>query len=68
MVAEIRKKTWICKPPLGILAGKAAFMDALDGGMWQYGDDSFPSVGVTFVVAYLVADSGGENLSSAAGQ
>jgi len=24
--------------PIGILAGKAAFMDALDGGFWQYGD------------------------------
>ena len=28
--------------PIGILAGNARFMDALDGGMWQYGDDSFP--------------------------
>ena len=27
--------------PMGILAGKAKYMDALDGGMWQYGDDSF---------------------------
>ncbi|HZX68207.1 MAG TPA: aminotransferase class III-fold pyridoxal phosphate-dependent enzyme, partial [Candidatus Elarobacter sp.] len=30
--------------PIGILAGKAKFMDALDGGMWSYGDDSFPQV------------------------
>ncbi|MEY2633952.1 MAG: hypothetical protein RIR00_2606, partial [Pseudomonadota bacterium] len=28
--------------PVGILAGRAEFMDALDGGPWQYGDDSFP--------------------------
>ncbi|WP_446745077.1 amino acid adenylation domain-containing protein [Silvibacterium acidisoli] len=34
--------------PVGILAGSPAFMDALDGGMWQYGDNSFPQVGVTF--------------------
>jgi len=34
--------------PIGILAAKAKFMDALDGGMWQYGDDSFPETGVTF--------------------
>src|SRR5262249_17537982 len=25
--------------PIGILAGKASFMDALDGGSWRYGDD-----------------------------
>lgn len=34
--------------PVGVLAGNAAYMDALDGGQWQYGDDSFPEVGVTF--------------------
>jgi amino acid adenylation domain-containing protein len=34
--------------PMGILAGIPAFMDALDGGTWRYGDDSFPQVGVTF--------------------
>ena len=28
--------------PLGIVAGKAAFMDAFDGGMWDYGDESYP--------------------------
>jgi amino acid adenylation domain-containing protein len=40
--------------PIGILAGKASFMDALDGGMWQYGDDSFPEVGVTFFAGTFV--------------
>jgi amino acid adenylation domain-containing protein len=34
--------------PMGILAGTPAFMDALDGGQWKFGDDSFPQVGVTF--------------------
>ncbi len=34
--------------PVGVIAGSAAYMDALDGGQWQYGDDSFPQVGVTF--------------------
>lgn len=40
--------------PIGVLAGKAKYMDALDGGMWQYGDDSYPSVGVTFFAGTFV--------------
>jgi amino acid adenylation domain-containing protein len=40
--------------PIGAIAGKAAFMDALDGGMWQYGDDSYPEVGVTFFAGTFV--------------
>ncbi|MEW4058621.1 amino acid adenylation domain-containing protein [Bacillus siamensis] len=28
--------------PLGIVAGTAEFMNAIDGGTWQYGDDSYP--------------------------
>jgi amino acid adenylation domain-containing protein len=40
--------------PIGVLAGRAAFMDALDGGMWQYGDASFPEVGVTFFAGTFV--------------
>jgi amino acid adenylation domain-containing protein len=40
--------------PIGILAGKASFMDALDGGQWAYGDDSFPEVGVTFFAGTFV--------------
>ncbi|MCP3774856.1 amino acid adenylation domain-containing protein [Paenibacillus sp. MZ04-78.2] len=28
--------------PLGIVAGRAEFMNAIDGGTWQYGDDSYP--------------------------
>ncbi|HLO48961.1 MAG TPA: amino acid adenylation domain-containing protein [Kamptonema sp.] len=33
--------------PVGVIAGKAAFMDALDGGFWSYGDASYPEVQVT---------------------
>jgi amino acid adenylation domain-containing protein len=40
--------------PIGILAGKARFMDALDGGMWDYGDDSFPQVAPTFLAGTFV--------------
>ncbi len=35
--------------PIGIVAGKARFLDATDGGFWQYGDDSVPTVKSTFV-------------------
>lgn len=40
--------------PIGVVAGKAAYMDALDGGMWQYGDDSSPEAGVTFCAGTFV--------------
>ncbi len=40
--------------PIGVLAGKREYMDALDGGMWSYGDDSFPEVGVTFFAGTFV--------------
>ena len=40
--------------PIGIVAGRAAFMDALDGGAWNYGDESFPQVGVTFFAGTFV--------------
>ncbi|CBN59214.1 MULTISPECIES: non-ribosomal peptide synthetase [Kamptonema] len=33
--------------PIGVIAGKATFMDALDGGFWSYGDASYPEVEVT---------------------
>ncbi len=39
---------------LGLLAGKAKFMDALDGGDWHFGDDSSPSVGTTFFAGTFV--------------
>jgi iturin family lipopeptide synthetase A len=34
--------------PIGAVAGRSEYLDALDGGNWQYGDNSFPAVGVTF--------------------
>jgi amino acid adenylation domain-containing protein len=40
--------------PIGVLSGKAQFMDALDGGAWQYGDASIPEVGVTFFAGTFV--------------
>lgn len=40
--------------PIGVIAGKKEFMDALDGGFWQYGDASFPEVGVTYFAGTFV--------------
>jgi amino acid adenylation domain-containing protein len=40
--------------PIGVIAGKRAFMDALDGGFWQYGDASVPEVGVTYFAGTFV--------------
>jgi amino acid adenylation domain-containing protein len=34
--------------PIGVVAGGSAFMDALDGGFWQYGDNSYPQADTTF--------------------
>jgi amino acid adenylation domain-containing protein len=39
---------------IGIIAGKRKFMDALDGGFWQFGDDSIPEVGVTYFAGTFV--------------
>ncbi len=35
--------------PIGVVAGKRRFMDAIDGGHWRYGDDSVPSARTAFV-------------------
>ncbi|MES2825862.1 MAG: amino acid adenylation domain-containing protein [Pseudomonadota bacterium] len=40
--------------PIGVIAGKKEFMDALDGGQWQYGDNSAPEVGVTYFAGTFV--------------
>lgn len=40
--------------PIGVLAGQRKFMDGLDGGTWQYGDDSVPEVGITFFAGTFV--------------
>jgi glutamate-1-semialdehyde aminotransferase/acyl carrier protein len=34
--------------PVAAIAGKAAYMDAIDGGMWNYGDGSLPEADITF--------------------
>ncbi len=34
--------------PIGVIAGKAAIMDAVDGGFWNYGDESGPAKEMTF--------------------
>lgn len=35
--------------PIGIVAGSSKYLDTLDGGFWNYNDDSFPAVKTTFV-------------------
>jgi amino acid adenylation domain-containing protein len=40
--------------PIGVVSGKAKYLDALDGGHWQYGDDSTPTVGVTYFAGTFV--------------
>lgn len=40
--------------PIGVMAGKRDYMDALDGGYWQYGDDSVPPAGVTYFAGTFV--------------
>jgi acyl transferase domain-containing protein len=39
---------------IGIVAGRSAYLDALDGGAWRYGDESIPEVGVTFFAGTFV--------------
>ncbi|GBE74656.1 hypothetical protein myaer87_18830 [Microcystis aeruginosa NIES-87] len=34
--------------PIGVIAGKARYLDSIDGGMWNYGDKSYPGVDRTF--------------------
>jgi amino acid adenylation domain-containing protein len=40
--------------PIGVIAGKKQYMDALDGGTWNYGDQSYPEVGVTYFAGTFV--------------
>ncbi len=40
--------------PIGVLAGDSRYMDALDGGHWDYGDDSVPMVAPTFFAGTFV--------------
>ncbi|MEL6104639.1 MAG: aminotransferase class III-fold pyridoxal phosphate-dependent enzyme [Planctomycetota bacterium] len=40
--------------PIGVLAGKAKYMDGLDGGFWEFGDDSRPEAGMTYYAGTFV--------------
>ena len=40
--------------PIGVVAGDSNYLDALDGGRWEYGDESFPEVGMTFFAGTFV--------------
>ena len=40
--------------PVGAMIGKSEWMDALDGGHWQFGDDSVPPAGVTYFAGTFV--------------
>jgi amino acid adenylation domain-containing protein len=40
--------------PIGVIAGRAEYMDAFDGGQWSFGDDSFPAAAVTFFAGTFV--------------
>lgn len=40
--------------PIGVVAGRARFMDTFDGGVWRYGDQSQPTAGVTFFAGTFV--------------
>lgn len=40
--------------PLGVVAGKGKYLDALDGGYWEFGDESVPEAGVTFFAGTFV--------------
>jgi glutamate-1-semialdehyde aminotransferase len=40
--------------PIGVIAGKAKYLDALDGGQWNYGDASGPEAGMTFFAGTFV--------------
>ncbi len=39
---------------IGAISGKKHYMDALDGGFWQYGDNSYPEAGVTYFAGTFV--------------
>ncbi|MFW7377359.1 MAG: amino acid adenylation domain-containing protein [Oligoflexus sp.] len=40
--------------PIGLVAGRSELMDALDGGFWQFGDQSQPEAGVTYFAGTFV--------------
>src|SRR5204863_6593293 len=40
--------------PIGAITGSAAYMDALDGGDWRFGDDSVPTADMTWFAGTFV--------------
>lgn len=40
--------------PFAAIAGASRWIDALDGGMWSYGDESYPEAGVTYFAGTFV--------------
>ncbi|MBX3611483.1 MAG: amino acid adenylation domain-containing protein [Hydrogenophaga sp.] len=40
--------------PFAAISGASHWLDALDGGHWQYGDDSYPEAGVTYFAGTFV--------------
>ncbi len=40
--------------PIGVLAGKAKYLNSLDGGPWQFGDNSVPQADVTYFAGTFV--------------
>lgn len=40
--------------PVGVLAGKKEYMDALDGGYWEFGDESAPVADMTWFAGTFV--------------
>ncbi|HBE68363.1 MAG TPA: beta-ketoacyl synthase, partial [Planctomycetaceae bacterium] len=40
--------------PIGVVAGKAKYLDGLDGGFWNFGDDSRPEAGMTYFAGTFV--------------
>src|SRR6185503_5313174 len=40
--------------PIGILAGRKEYLDALDGGMWSFGDGSSPEADMTWFAGTFV--------------
>lgn len=35
--------------PIGVVSGKAEYLDGIDGGHWSYGDGSYPQADQTFI-------------------
>ncbi len=40
--------------PIGVVTGSARYMDSLDGGMWNFGDDSVPEADMTWFAGTFV--------------